>query len=437
MSLPNPGLLRYLQGTFDRRAALSNFVKSVIPCCYKAGILAGGSYPCKSLAHEFCHIHNRDPTIDFGSQESDTYRPMGADLSVIIPTLNEQDCLPALLADLNAQKAVKLEIIVADGGSTDDTLSRCRPFNPIIVPASRGRASQLNAGFRRSTGSQVLFLHADSRIKDAYLLHNALRYWRDVLAKTDQDTIAGHFPLKFLRSNPNNKIAFKYTEGKTHFNRVNTTNGDQGFLLKRSFFVYLGGFDESQHFLEDQKLAEKIRARGSWITLPGLLYTSGRRFEEAGYHRLCILMSMLMALYSTGRMEFFDRARAIYTPHGETRRLLLKPYFLMSIKMFVYDLGLSGSIRAWFYIGRYIRQNSWQMFYFFDVLLHNAEKYDDYPILKFHDTYIQPIIDNPVCDTVNAFVSFFWFIMVLGPYFIIKDSIKLGGAGASDKIDEI
>jgi hypothetical protein len=40
--------------------------------------------------------------------------------------------------------------------------------------------------------------------------------------------------------------------------------------------------------------------------------------------------------------------------------------------------------------------------------------------LKFHDTYIQPIIDNPVCDTVNTFFSFFWFIMVLAPYFIVK-----------------
>lgn len=354
---------------------------------------------------------------------------MGPVLSVIIPTLNEQDCLPALLTDLHAQKRVRLEVIIADGGSTDDTLKRCRPFNPIIVPAPRGRASQLNAGFRRSTSRDVLFLHADSRIRDADLLCNALRYWHEHLAKAKQDTIAGHFPLKFIRTHQRHNMSFRYTEGKTHFNRVNTTNGDQGFLLKRAFFENLGGFDESQHFLEDQKLAEKIRTQGTWITLPGLLYTSGRRFEEAGYHRLCILMSMLMALYSTGRTEFFDRARTIYTPHGETRRLLLKPYFLASIKMFVHDLGLCKSIRAWFYIGRYIRQNSWQMFYFFDVLFRTAAKKNAYPLLRFHDAHIQPIIDNPVCDTINTFFSFFWFIMVLAPYFIVRDSIRLSDPG--------
>ncbi|MBC2709756.1 MAG: hypothetical protein HGJ94_01685 [Desulfosarcina sp.] len=48
-----------------------------------------------------------------------------------------------------------------------------------------------------------------------------------------------------------------------------------------------------------------------------------------------------MALYSTGRMEFFERARAIYASYGGTGHLLLKPYFGASIKMFVYDLVLA------------------------------------------------------------------------------------------------
>lgn len=353
---------------------------------------------------------------------------MGLDLSVIIPTLNEQDCLPALLADLKAQNHVNLEIVIADGGSTDATLDRCRRFKPVIVPAPRGRARQLNAGFRRSTGSDVLFLHADSRIRDNDLLYNAIRHWHTALARDGRDAVAGHFPLKFMRTNTGNNMSFRFTEGKTHFNRINTTNGDQGFLLKRAFFEDLGGFDESQHFLEDQKLAEKIRTRGTWITLPGQLYTSGRRFEAEGCHRLLILMSMLMALYSIGRMEFFERTKAIYAVQGETGHLKLSPYFVASFKMFFYDLGFFGSVRAWYHIGRYIRQNSWQMFYFFDVLLRTSEKNQDYPFLKFHDRVFWPLTDNPVCDMINTFISFFWFILVLAPYFIIKDAIRPGGS---------
>jgi len=344
-------------------------------------------------------------------------------LSVVIPALNEARCLPRLLADLNAQRGVRLEIVIADGGSTDDTLARCRPFDPLIVQSPRGRARQLNAGFRRSTGRNLLFLHADSRLKDPGLLHNALLGWHRALAKAGDDTVAAHFPLKFMRTNRSSTLLFRYMEGKTRFNRVNTTNGDQGFLIRRSFFEALGGFDESQHFLEDQKLAEKIRGRGTWITLPGLLHTSGRRFETAGCNRLYTLMSILMALYSTGRMEFFKRADTIYASQAESGRLLLKPYFAAAAKMFVQDLGFSGSLRAWFYIGRYIRQNAWQMFYFFDVLLRTSQQDGTYPLLEFHDRHFGPLIDNSACDTIVAFVSFFWFMLVLAPYYSVVDTL--------------
>lgn len=352
---------------------------------------------------------------------------MDATLSVIIPALNEADTLPSLLADLNAQKDVKLEIIVADGGSTDETLALCRPFDPVIVSAPRGRARQLNAGFRKAAGDSLLFIHADTRIEDPGLLAAAMAHWHTVLATAGHDRIAGHFPLRFTRSDARHSVFFRYAEGKTHFNRVNTTNGDQGFLLKRSFFEGLGGFDESQHFLEDQKLAEKIRQRGRWITLPGHLYTSGRRFETEGHHRRYILMSMLMALYSTGRTEFFDRAKNIYLSQDETGYLPLTPYFAAAVKMFIFDLGIAGSIRAWFYIGRYIRQNSWQMFYFFDVLFRFPEKNREikkgYPFLSFHDRYFWPLTNNTLCDAINTCISFFWFMLVLAPFFLIADTL--------------
>lgn len=358
---------------------------------------------------------------------------MDLNLSVIIPTLNEQDCLPLLLADLTAQKKVNLQIIVADGGSTDETIKRCQTYGPIIVRASGGRGKQLNAGFNKSTGENLLFLHADTRIKDPFLLSHALELWSKTLANANHDRVAGHFPLRFIRTNQNNSMSFRYAEGKTYFNRINTTNGDQGFLLKRTFFKALGGFNQSQHFLEDQKLAEQIRIRGTWITLPGLLYTSGRRFEVEGFTRRYILMGMLMALYSTGRMEFFERAKAIYANQSETGHLLLKPYFIAAIRMFVYDLGFSGSIRAWFYVGRYIRQNSWQMFYFFDVLFRTSEKNKDYPFLKFHDKYFWPITNNSVCDGINTLISVFWYMVVLAPYFLVVDTIWPGDLLPSGK----
>ena len=342
-------------------------------------------------------------------------------LSVIIPALNEEACLPHLLADLNRQRGVSLEVIVADGGSSDRTIAVSRPFGPTIVNAPRGRANQLNAGFEAATGDNLLFLHADSRIEAPDLLKNALKYWLRAMTAADTDAVAGHFPLAFMRTSDKNAMSFRYMAGKTHFNRVNTTNGDQGFLLKRSYFISLGGFDATHHFLEDQKLAEKIRNNGTWITLPGRLLTSGRRFEVEGVHRRYILMTIIMAMYSTGLWGFFNRAQKIYANQDETGYLRLKPYFREGIDMLSEDLGRWGSIKGWLKIGRYIRQNSWQMFYFFDVLLRNKERLGRYPLLSFHDRFFWPLTDNAFSDAVTAMVSFIWFQIVLNAYFTAVD----------------
>jgi len=143
-------------------------------------------------------------------------------LSIIIPTLNEAENLPELLADLNQQKNIRLEVIIGDGGSTDATQSVAEAYAAKFVTAGRGRGAQMNAAALQATGAYFLFLHADSRIDDPSLLSNALNAL--TLAERHPSLIAGHFRLEFIRSTPCNAMAYRYAEEKTAFNRVNTTN---------------------------------------------------------------------------------------------------------------------------------------------------------------------------------------------------------------------
>lgn len=344
-------------------------------------------------------------------------------LSIIIPALNEADHLPELLGDLGKQKNVSLEIIIADGGSSDATRSVADAWGAGFVSARRGRGAQMNAAAGLASGDYFLFLHADSRIDDPELLSNTLRALK--LELCEHDRTAGHFCLRFVRSTERNAMAYRYAEEKSAFNRVNTTNGDQGLLLAKEFFLDLDGFDESMPILEDQRIAEKIRARGKLITLPGYLKTSARRFETEGFHRRYILMSMMMGLYSVGAEGFFARAPGIYRVQQDTGTLFLSPFFCLIRRMMCGEWGVGGTIRIFYLLGRYIRQNSWQMFFFLDVWLRPALGAGRYPFLSFHDRLFAPCTNFKVFDAVTGMACFIWFMGILAPFFRLADDRAL------------
>src|SRR3954463_7358530 len=87
-----------------------------------------------------------------------------ATLSVVIPTLDAAATLPRTLAALDEGRRAGLvaEVIVADGGSRDDTPALARAAGATVARAPRGRGLQLAAGAERASGEWLLFLHADT-----------------------------------------------------------------------------------------------------------------------------------------------------------------------------------------------------------------------------------------------------------------------------------
>lgn len=341
-------------------------------------------------------------------------------VSVIIPTLNEEEHLPVLLTELAAQKGVPLEVIVADGGSRDSTAAIAQVYRAGFVSAERGRGRQMNAAAKAATGDYLLFLHADSRLDDEQLVENAVEAIAREIARGGGDEVAGHFPLLFVRKRGKNARAYRYLEEKSALNRAGTTNGDQGLLLTRDFFFRLGGFDESLPFFEDQRLAERIRGRGRWITLPGRLSTSARRFETEGFHRRYTLMSMMMGLHAIGAADFFVRAPGVYRLQEQTGKLLLTPFFDV-VRQMMRDWGPAGSVAVFYRLGRYIRQNSWQLFFLCDVWSRPLLGPGRYPFLAVHDRVVAPLTDFRPFDALTGVLCYLWFMGVLAPFYRLID----------------
>ena len=332
------------------------------------------------------------------------------DLAVVIPTLNEAQALPALLADLRRQQGVALQVIVADGGSTDGTPALAGHAGAQVVLAPRGRGAQMNAGAREATAAMLLFLHADSRIESPTQLREALD------AMKSRGPQAGHWPLRFARTRPGHELFYRYLEEKTALNRAGTINGDQGLLLSAEYFRELGGFDERLPFLEDQRIAAKIFAGGRWIVLPGTLTTSARRFEVEGERRRYTLMSLIMGLHAAGADEYFARAREAYATQDATQRLRLGPHLAL-VRRVLREAGLKRACEILFRAGRYSRQNAWQLFFWCDVALRRPGR----SLLRFYDRILRPLTDNVVFDALSTILIATWFLLVLPVVYAVID----------------
>jgi hypothetical protein len=112
-------------------------------------------------------------------------------VSIVIPTLDEEAELPALLDALAALPG-RWELVVADGGSTDATVAIARgpPARPEVVARTGDRAAQLNAGAQAARGDVLLFLRADSPLPHGAYASLA-QAWRTA------GICGGNFALRF------------------------------------------------------------------------------------------------------------------------------------------------------------------------------------------------------------------------------------------------
>jgi rSAM/selenodomain-associated transferase 2 len=207
--------------------------------------------------------------------------------SVIIPTLNEAKFIqPTIQRIRDLDQSV--QIIIADGESSDDTVQICRKAKLEIVFSKQGRGSQCNAGAQKASGDVLLFLHADT-----LLPQNAFQLLSHYFS--NEQINIGTFLLSFDSPNPMLRFYCMFTKFDSMFTRF----GDQCIVIRKSFFDELGGFPDWPLF-EDVHLLRLARHRMPIISFPSSVITSARRFKTRGIIRTQIFNGLLLLLYLIG-----------------------------------------------------------------------------------------------------------------------------------------
>jgi rSAM/selenodomain-associated transferase 2 len=211
-----------------------------------------------------------------------------ATISVIIPTLNEAELIAKRVLDI--RKTSEVEVIVADGGSDDNTCQLAASVGAKVLHASPGRSKQMNAGVAVATGDILLFLHADTHLPSDF--DDDVRQ-----ALSRPGVVAGAFSLCIDAPMPSLRIIERLANWRSR--RLQMPYGDQAIFLSKKSFREIGGYSEMP-VMEDFELMRRLRKRGQIVISPSCVITSARRWQEVGIWKTTLINQVIIVAYYLG-----------------------------------------------------------------------------------------------------------------------------------------
>lgn len=226
-------------------------------------------------------------------------------LSIVIPLLNEADNLPKLMGHLAHLNPAPYQVILVDGGSTDNSVAIAKELIESLIDSSpsvisgqvidwqiiesaAGRALQMNAGAELAMGDVLLCLHADTQLPNHAIA--------DITSAVRQ-AAWGRFDVRLDSSAWMLKVVSQMINWRSRFSGIAT--GDQAIFIKKPLFEQLGGYPQ-QPLMEDIELCKRLKAIGKPACLRSKVITSARRWQQYGTWRTIGLMWHLRFDYWRG-----------------------------------------------------------------------------------------------------------------------------------------
>lgn len=215
-------------------------------------------------------------------------------ISIIIPTFNEASVIDKLVGFLisNNNGMVK-EIIVSDGGSTDETVELATKAGAQVVTSpQKGRSAQMNYGASCATGDILYFIHADTCPPASFAT--------DIMQAIQDGYSFGRYRTKFDSSQ---KILL-FNAWFTRFDLFICYGGDQTLFMDRKLFEQIGGFNTSMRIMEDYDIIIRAKSTGArYRIFPSAALVSARKYETNSWLRVQTANYTIIRMYKKGASQ--------------------------------------------------------------------------------------------------------------------------------------
>ena len=209
--------------------------------------------------------------------------------SIIIPTLNEEDYIGATLERLQAARGRGHEVILVDGGSTDDTCRIAAGRVDHVLECAPGRARQMNRGAQVARGDIFVFLHADT------LLHG--EFDRVLDTHSVSENTWGRFDIRLSGNHFMFRCIEKFMNTRSRLTGIAT--GDQTIFTGRRIFRQVNGYADIP-LMEDVELSSRLKQISAPACIGQKVTSSSRRWEHHGIARTTLLCWKLRFCYGIG-----------------------------------------------------------------------------------------------------------------------------------------
>ena len=229
---------------------------------------------------------------------------MNTTLSVIIPTLNEAATITAVIGTIETCSTT--EILVVDGGSTDNTGELATLAGATVLHTPPGRAKQMNAGADHATGHTLLFLHGDTLLPKGNhrLIEHTLQMPGVSCGAFSLHIDSTRWSLQCIAAGANLRSKL-----------FQLPYGDQGLFTTAETFQTVGGFPELP-IMEDYYFVRGLGKKGKIITLPQTITTSSRRWDNMGIFKTTLINQLIIIGHMIGipparLARLYQRAKGI------------------------------------------------------------------------------------------------------------------------------